>query len=354
MKLLFVLPNFNGGGAERVTIQLANGLASRGHEVHLVTLNSRGPLKDHLSSCVQLHDLNAGRLRQGIFRLISRLKHTKPDVVFSTFAYISVVIILARSILPKNTRLWIREANLPSLSLEGSRKLRFLRKATRLSYRRADLVVASSQRMMREFTSDFSIPGQKLQILPNPVDVEAIRSALVSPRSAMQSGRRFVASGRLTWQKGFDRLLQAFSDPGFAKDHLVILGQGELESDLKQLSRDLGCEERVQFAGFVKEPWQIYSDCDAFLLPSRWEGMPNAALEALACGAPVIATPEAGGIEEVNGKDRNSAVVIVGFPVDFISEMQKVAVHKDEKPRPSLVPDDYLFANVIKQFESWL
>ncbi len=73
--------------------------------------------------------------------------------------------------------------------------------------------------------------------------------------------------------------------------HLTILGDGPRNTKLHDMIISLGVEEKVNLAGFIKNPWAYYAGADTFLLSSRWEGMPNAALEALACGTPVIATP---------------------------------------------------------------
>src|SRR3546814_18465284 len=91
--------------------------------------------------------------------------------------------------------------------------------------------------------------------------------------------------------------------------HLTILGDGAERDALLRQAEALHLASTVTFTGFVEAPWPYYAGADAFLMPSRWEGMPNAALEALACGTPVLATPEAGGLIELARrlpKDRKS------------------------------------------------
>ena len=100
-----------------------------------------------------------------------------------------------------------------------------------------------------------------------------------------------VAAGRLEFQKGHDVLLRAFAaSAACAELDLVILGEGSLEATLKAQARALGVAERVRFQGFEPNPWAWFARARAFVLASRWEGFPNALLEAMACGAPVIAS----------------------------------------------------------------
>jgi glycosyltransferase involved in cell wall biosynthesis len=81
--------------------------------------------------------------------------------------------------------------------------------------------------------------------------------------------------------------------------HLTLLGEGPEEQALRRLAASLGLQGRVEFAGFVTDPFALFARADAFVLSSRFEGFPNVVLEALACGTPVIATPALGGVREI-------------------------------------------------------
>ena len=83
-----------------------------------------------------------------------------------------------------------------------------------------------------------------------------------------------------------------------AESHLTILGAGPLMEQLHNLVVELGCQSRVNFTGFVENPWPYFAGADAFLLASKWEGMPNVLLEAGAAGIPIVST-RVEGAEEI-------------------------------------------------------
>ena len=208
--------------------------------------------------------------------------------------------------------------------------------------------------MQHELIDTFQIPQSKIRILFNPVDEVRIRASAEKTKRHPGVGIRYITVGRLTKQKGFDRLLSWFSQLDNKSAHLSIFGDGSLMSELKKLSETLGISNQVTFSGFIDTPWPWIAGADAFLLPSRWEGMPNAALEALACGTPVIATQEAGGIKEVAQQTTDGTITIAKSDNEFISAMQKVKAVPTETTRPSLLPQQYQLASVMNSMERWI
>jgi len=128
-------------------------------------------------------------------------------------------------------------------------------------------------------------------VIGNPIDVDDVARMAALP-ATLPGKPALLAVGRLSRQKGFDLLLPAFAQLlATAPDaHLTIAGTGSDESALRALSRTLGIADRVTFRGFVENPYPLMRAADLYVLSSRYEGFPNVALEALACGTPVIAT----------------------------------------------------------------
>ena len=353
MRITFVLPSFAGGGAERVVLNLANGLNRDRFQTNIVALDATGPLRDLVSAHVPVAGLGRSRLRYGIGPLLRTLRRNPPDIVVSTIGYVNLAILLVRRFLGQGTHIVIREANTPSMSLASTGHAALFRFLYRHSYPSADAILCPSTRIADELRNDFGVAAEKLKLLSNPIDIEEVRRAARRPLRVPGPGVRFVAAGRMTEQKAFDRLIDAMAQLG-TDAHLTLLGDGSLLSDLKQQTRKLNLADRVHFQGFAAEPWRHFAGADAFVMPSRWEGMPNAALEALACGVPVIATPEAGGISELAAKAPRDAVRLADSMDSLVATMRTVLAVGPELERPSLLPKEYWLDNVIERFEGVL
>lgn len=351
--VMFVLPSFAGGGAERVMAQLAARLDPARFAPTLLTMAAEGPVGRHIPDTLRIIDLKRPRLRAALPALIATIRRERPDVVVSTFGYVNLALLVARRLLPSGTRLIIRDANMPSLSLPQVRFGRLMRLGYRTLYRHAHRVVCTSRLMAEDFIRNFRVPGDRITIVPNPVDTIGIRKAAMPPLRLDGKGQRFVAAGRLTRQKGFDRLLDAMARmPETAR--LTLLGDGPQREALKEAALRLDIADRIEMMGYTSDPWPHYAGADAFLLPSRWEGMPNAALEALACGTLVIATPEAGAIGEVAAAAPAGAVSIAEAGNDFEAAMLAVRPRPVAKPRKSLLPSEFEIDRVVVQFEDLL
>ena len=349
--IIFLLPCFSGGGAERVVLNLLTGLHRRGYPVGIIVFNKNGPLLSMVPVDVPIYNLYTLTLKRSIGPLIKKLRQLKPKVVFSTLGYINVTLLIISWLLPRKTKIWIREANLPSISLPNNSKPKLMHYLYRFLSPKADKLICTSMRMKNEFISNFSVSESMIEVLSNPVDVELIRKSSLPIRYFDNGGVRYVASGRLIFQKGFDRLLHWFSELDNKKSTLVILGDGNSRIDLIQLSNQLNLQGRVKFVGFCDNPWQWYAGADVFLLPSRWEGMPNVALESLACGTPVIATKESGGIKEIV---ENDDIIVVNSEKQFVDAMNKVDMKDKSFIFNSLLPNRFRKENVVSIVEGWL
>jgi glycosyltransferase involved in cell wall biosynthesis len=353
----FVLPSFAGGGAERVMLNLLSQLDRAQFSPSLIVLSGDGPLADLVPGDIALTDLARPRLRHAMPALIGAIRRARPRAVVSSLGYVNLALIACRYLLPFGTRIILREANMPSLSLAAGPRPRLMRWLYRRYYPRADAVICSSHLMMGEMSGDIGVARTRLHLLPNPVDAPALRAGLGALPAREGNAVSFIAAGRLTRQKGFDRLIEAFADlPG--ENRLTILGEGPERGALQALCDNLGLGDSVKLPGFEEKPWPHYAAADAFLLPSRWEGMPNAALEALACGTPVIATPESGAIAEAAAAAAKGAVTSAPWGESFAAAMAEVKAGRGETPRPSLrpslLPPGHEPAAVARRFENIL
>ncbi len=311
-RVAFVLPSFAGGGSERVVLTLLAGLDRDRFAPTLIVLHNDGPLAALVPDNISVHDLARPRLRRALPGLTRTIRRLAPVTVVSSLGYVNLGLLALRPLLPTTARLVAREANTPSQSLPRSRWPPATWLGYRLLYPTADAVLCQHDRAAAEMRERFGVPDSRIRRLDNPVDVAGLR-AKATPRREPGPGPRFVAAGRLTRQKGFDRLLAMIARLPAA--HLTILGDGPDRAALESQALALGVGDRARLAGFEPSPWSWYAGADACLVPSRWEGMPNVALEALACGTPVIAMSEAGGIAELAA--RSDAVTVAADTAAF-------------------------------------
>ncbi len=346
-RVVFVLPTLIMGGAERVMVTLMNGLNKSRFDVHLVALNKTGPLCRFVEPAVTVHSLGGIRLALCLPGLIKTLRSLSPDIVISTMAPMNFATIVAGFFLRKKTRIVVREAGDPHAIIASKPIPALVKFLYKFLYPRANLVIAPAQFMIDTLKNDLGIKAS-YELLYNSVDLQDITVPM--PRLPAVN---FVCAGRLHRQKGFDRLIEALPRLKHSQPWaLHIYGTGPEEHTLEDLIEHHNLGTHVRLEGLTTMPWPIYGAADAILLPSRTEGMPNIALEALALGTPVIAIKDAGGIHEI-AKFTNAVTIVDNFD-DFLRAMEKVKANPTEEYRPSLLPDQFQLESVLKRFEDLL
>ncbi len=355
-KILFVLPALVAGGAERVLIELMNGLDRDRFAPEFLCISDQGSLKPLISTHIPFTALGEGT---GVFRAIpslyKHLKRARPDVIVSTMAHMNFAVLMLRPLFPK-TRFIVRESITPSYILNRrKRAASLIRQAYRALYPRADLVLSPAQIVIEEFPAFLGLNTLPHKLLYNPVDtIRARGDGRAAPSGLPYGTVHFIAAGRLHPQKGFDRLIAHLNSmPKDRPWHLTILGEGSERPLLESLIQTHGLDHRVSMPGLNDCPWPVYAAADAFLLPSRFEGLPNVALEALACGTPVIAMKEAGGIGEIAALS-NNAVTLCDTMNDFIEAMACVTASNRTTYRPSLLPGVFEREAVMNRFTNML
>jgi glycosyltransferase involved in cell wall biosynthesis len=305
-RVLFVVPALGRGGAERVFTTLLRNLDRSRFELHLGVLEAEGSYLKDLPDDVALHILNVTRVRYALPSLLRLIRKIKPQTVLSTPGHLNLFLILAKPLMPRDTRLIVRE-DVASAAYSAAEKCpRLWQWLFKSLYKRADMVICLSDSLADDMHKCFRVPRDKLVRIYNPVDIERIRElGGKAPNPFVHAGPRLVAAGRLNRQKGFDLILDVL--PSVLKSHpdahLTILGEGPLLHDLSVQAQRLGVNDRVAFVGFQENPWAYFKHGDVFVFPSRFEGMPNALLEALALGMQAVATNCPGGIAEIRTFD---------------------------------------------------
>jgi glycosyltransferase involved in cell wall biosynthesis len=170
--------------------------------------------------------------------------------------------------------------------------------------------------------------------------------------------KTIVAMGRMRHQKGFDLLLKAFASCSNPEWRLVIFGEGQERKGFELLIRELGLEGKVFMPGVVKDSMSLLKQADLFVMSSRFEGFPNALLEAMACGLPVISFDCPSGPGEIirNGVD---GLLVAPEDVNAMADaMKRLMADGEERKRLGTraieVLDRFGIEKVMKKWEELL
>lgn len=303
LRLLVLLPTLQGGGAERVMLTLLRHFDRARFDLMLAVVDGRATdLAAELSPDVAFVDLSCTRVRDAVPSIVRLVRRWQPQLVLSTLSHLNLMLSLVRPLLPRAARVVGRESVVLSEGLAGERRPGLWRLGYRLFYPRLDLLICQSQAMRDDLCGHFALPQARTVVIPNPLDIERVRTQASAQSCPPHTGTtRLVAVGRLAPQKGFDILLQALAACRDLPLRLDLLGQGPDEALLRAQTRELGLGDRVHLHGFTPNPYPWLRQADALVLSSRYEGLPNVVLEALACGTPVISTPVPPAIEILRG-----------------------------------------------------
>lgn len=348
-RVAFVLPDLGAGGAQGVVMRLADGLDRRRWEPRLLVMGGAQALTPPETLPVERGA--SRRVLQGLPWLVRRLRALAPEAVVATPAYANLALLAASPYLPRKTRLIVREANTPQATLDALPSWLLRLQPYRRLYPRAACVLAQTPEIRDALLDLVPSLAPRLRLLPNPVDVDRLRKA--PPHRTPGPGLRLVAAGRLTRQKGFDRLIAMLPELP-ADTRLTICGEGPERDALTAQAQGLGVADQVDMPGFARDLPGRLAGADGFVITSRWEGLPNVALEALALGVPVVATPDsglAGLVTEAPGAVR------VAPPGDaFIACLRDIPVTEPAAlaGRPSLLPVAYRKEAVVDRLEAIL
>ena len=295
ISIIFILPDLETGGAERIVTTIANHLPREKFEPKILLLRKEGGYLELLKEDVEIIDLKIQRIRNSLIPILKEIKIRKPDIVFSGFGEINAYLSLFIKLFPK-TKFIARETNVVSQHVTR-KEIRFFYKF----YNNFHKIICQSDDMQNDLIENFKIKKEKIIKINNPVDFDFINEKLAiseKPESFKEGFKNVVSIGNLSSRKGFDNLLKVFSHLKNEKILLHILGDGRDKELLHQMKTDLGLEN-VVFHGQQKNPYQFLKFADLFILSSRYEGFPNVLLEAGACGTYSLANNCKGGITEI-------------------------------------------------------
>ena len=207
----------------------------------------------------------------------------------------------------------------------------------RWTSRRVDRYVAVSQSVATFAQREAGLPAERIVVIPNGIDTQTVDAATPADLAGVgiRPGRRAVTYiGRLDPQKGLHELIAHANDwlARLPEHDLLLAGEGPQRAELEALTRQLGLGDRIRFAGWQSDVPAILRASEILILPSRWEGMPNALLEAMACRLPVVAM-DVEGVGELLGPNRDEQTAPAGDMQVFSDKLVAIASSAELRAR---------------------
>jgi glycosyltransferase involved in cell wall biosynthesis len=347
-RIAIILPDLGIGGAERVSVTLAEELIGQGFPVDLVLLQARGPLLQTIPPKVRVIDLKTRRLRSSIFPLLRYFRQARPAAAFANVWPLTLASAIAARMASVDVEVVTMHQNsLSSQYIDRGRHSPFAMKAAlRLELALAGKVVGCSDGVIHDLAALAGVPVSSLQAIANPVKI----ASKVDPRAVAAAddlwgvprGRRVLAVGNLKPQKNYPLLLDAYAQLNKGKDdRLIIIGEGALRGGLERQIRDLGIEQWTVMPGQSECLEAFYQTADLFVMSSRHEGLPTVMIEALGFGLPIVSTDCPSGPREILDGGRFGTLVPMDDPVALAGAMTDALTGPVDKAALRSRADDF-------------
>lgn len=319
MKILFYIGNLRKGGAERVVATLSNKLVEKNEVIIITTTDEK--VEYSLDKSIKLFSLknfdgNKNPLVKNIIylkRLKDYIKEIDPDIILGFLPEPSYRLLILKPFI--KSPVIISDRNDPKIeyaSLKSRTIMKFL-------YKRADGFVFQTDEARDYFCKKIQ---DKSIVIANPVDDRFLKTKYVGYKST-----EFINGGRLNEQKNQILLIESFKDviKKYPNYKLLIYGEGSLKNELSMYIKDNKLNNNVKLCGNVDDIENILKDKKGFILSSKYEGMPNALMEAMAVGVPCISTDcPCGGPRELIKNNINGLLVKSNDKNELVSAMYKI------------------------------
>lgn len=305
IKVIFILPTLQAGGAERVVSFVAENLDKKKFVVKLIVTGSKEE-GDYDLENIEVIYLNKRKVRFAVLAIIGQLIRHKSEIVFSSLSHLNLAVAFISIFFPRR-RFIAREtyirANTPGYQLKKKKKDIFIES---ISFKMFDYIICQSTDMMTDTRNEFNVKENKLRIISNPITDNFHYEK--NKRALDIIHLKFITVGRLHKIKGHQRILEVLSNLGYDFTYTIV-GDGPLKEEIFDYAKQLKINDKIKHIPFTKDVQQYLKNSDYYLQGSFTEGFPNALLESCAVGTPAIAFYARGGTQDIIENDINGFIV---------------------------------------------
>lgn len=357
--ITFLIPSMNGGGAEKVTMLLANELCIRGWKVKMLLSKKEGPYLSKLHPNISIQVLKHRNISKNIFQIASFLRKEKPSIFYSSMMYVNVIAGLSAKLAKFEGALFFSDHSHVSSTIlrNKSKVVKIIFFLAKYIYRRANEVICVSEGVKTDLQK--LITGvHRISVINNPIELHNFQTKALDKE---QSLKKIISIGRLDRDKNFKLLIDCFAElVKEVKDirlELTILGEGYERNNLINQINELGLSNQVFLPGFVNNTTSYLQNADIFAFTSVREGFGNVLVEALSVGLPVISADCESGPAEIllNGK--------IGklVPINDLEKLKKAILEEIYHPNFTSTVEErisranfFSVKNIVNKYETLL
>lgn len=346
---MIITPNLFCGGASKIISLLCENINKEKFYVVLACINKKDTFYKIDESAIKVIYFNKVHVRNAIPQLFSLIKNEKPDVVFSNGQHLNIFLAFLKKFFSKKMQFIARETSILSINNTEEKYSNVFNFLVKKLYSNFDKIICQSKEMANDFIKNYKINSGKIKIINNPATTRLISES----KNLFQSDKlRLLSIGRLSAEKGYNRLLKALNKLSIPFEY-IILGDGIERNKLEQQAKDLEMDNNVVFKGFINNTNDYINECDILLHGSYHEGFPNVIIEAGMYGKPAIAFEEPGIGNEVIENNFNGFLIASNDLAAYALAVEKIS--KMEINNQAII--DYTLkkhnvATIIKKYES--
>ena len=336
--ILFLTPNFNRGGSQKFFIKYMRLLKNQIDKPNIVVLRFTKK-KSYNVDNLSFSEFNS-RSSLSILKLRKYIINNNIQIIFANQFQTNILALIIKIFFFKKIKIIIRETNSPFQIIRYEKNI--IKKAIHFFFRKlyvySDKIISPSKELKKELIKNYKLPKNRIEVIYNTFDrnniIKLSKIKFDNKYNYLFKKKTFIFHGRLEFQKGLDILIKSFNIYKNSEYNLLILGEGSQINSLKKLVKNLKLSNQVFFLGFKKNPYNFIKKADYYIFPSRYEGMSNSLLDAVALSKFIIASDCMHGNREImniykNGITfRSNSLISLKNTLKKINSINKIKINK--------------------------